>query len=203
MQIKIHQLEQAGYQPFANFQHQDLVPFLKPYWSKINPWMVLYYVSFAFPLLVMGYCVGQKMALQDWNFLPELDFSIGILFAFLSIPLHEYLHGLAYRWVGAQDVSYRADWRRFQFLTLAGNFVANVREFTLVALFPFGVLTALALLAFGWLPFYPVLGFIWMHSMACIGDFGLLSYCWEHRQHQLITFDDMDNQITYFYSKKN
>lgn len=35
----------------------------------------------------------------------------------------------------------------------------------------------------------------------CSGDFGLLSYFEYHKNKHVVTYDDVENQISYFYGK--
>jgi hypothetical protein len=39
-----------------------------------------------------------------------------------------------------------------------------------------------------------------MHTMACGGDFALASYFYTRKNSGLLTFDDVPNKMTYFYS---
>ena len=47
-----------------------------------------------------------------------------------------------------------------------------------------------------------VLSFLFFHSMACIGDFGMASYFYENRDRTIYTFDDMENEKSYFFELK-
>jgi len=127
----------------------------------------------------------------------------GFAIALLIIPLHEWIHGLAYKYVGAKEISYTANWKKFYFTAQADHFVVNEKEFRLVAFAPFVVITSLALaigLAFG--QYLLMLGLIFAHTTMCSGDFALVSYFYQNRGKGLVTYDDYSNQIAYFFVEK-
>jgi len=57
--------------------------------------------------------------------------------AFALIPSHEYIHVLAYKSKGAKNTSCDANLKKFYFMAIAYRFVANKKEFQIVALAPF------------------------------------------------------------------
>lgn len=120
------------------------------------------------------------------------------------IPIHEYIHVLAYKSQGAQHTSYDVNWKKFYFMALAHQFVADRTEFSIVALAPFVVITITLSLALFWangLWHFTILGTLTMHTAACSGDFGILSYFYFHKDHDIVTYDDIENKISYFYGK--
>ncbi|MBK7637511.1 MAG: DUF3267 domain-containing protein [Saprospiraceae bacterium] len=72
--------------------------------------------------------------------------SFGIIFAFLLILVHEYIHVLAYKSQGANRTSYDSNWKKLYFMALADKFVANKKEFSIVALAPFVVINSILIL---------------------------------------------------------
>ena len=90
-------------------------------------------------------------------------------------------------------------------MALADKFVANRKEFQIVALLPFIVIstTLLILLCFaGQVWSFTILGVLLTHTAFCSGDFGLLSYFDYHKDKDVVTYDDIENRISYFYGKK-
>ena len=131
-------------------------------------------------------------------------FSYGLAIAFGLIPVHEYIHVLAYKSQGADKTSYDANLKKFYFMAIADKFVANKKEFQVVALAPFVVIntTLLLLLLFvGKLWTFTVFGILLTHTAFSSGDFGLLSYFEYHSDKDIVTFDDKENRISYFYGK--
>ena len=90
-------------------------------------------------------------------------------------------------------------------MALADKFVANRKEFTIVALAPFIVISVTLLILFFivsniWT--LTIAGILLSHTAMCSGDFGLLSYFECHKNKQVVTYDDVANKITYFYGKE-
>ncbi len=130
--------------------------------------------------------------------------SYGFTFAFLLVPVHEGLHGLAYYRMGAPKVTYEANWRQFHFVAVADRFVADRREFWVVAFTPVVLLT-LTLVGVGLClpPLWRLTLFATalIHAALCSGDFALASYFWENRHRHLVTYDDAPGQRVWFYER--
>jgi len=132
-------------------------------------------------------------------------FGIGVALCFsILIVLHEIIHGIAFKLVGAPKVSFGGSIRKFVFYAAANKFVANRNSFSKVALAPFVVITALSIVTFlfgnvylKWLAVGVLLG----HTSLCGGDFAMLSFFEEHKEKEMFTYDDMENKIMYFYEK--
>lgn len=76
---------------------------------------------------------------------------------------------------------------------------------SLVALLPFTAITLsgrflIVFSGFEWTVI--MLGFIFSHAACCGGDFGLLSYRYEHKDEDIITIDNMEKGETHFLIKK-
>jgi hypothetical protein len=89
-------------------------------------------------------------------------------------------------------------------MALAAKFVANKKEFEVVALAPFIIIaTVLTILLFvvshTWI--LTIVGILLTHTAMCSGDFGLLSYCEFHKDKKAVTFDDVENKISYLYGQ--
>lgn len=206
MKLTPQTLTEAGYTLEVAFNHEELIEFLQPY-MKARSWPVFVYNG----VMAVALAVLIALAVYDYaqgthSFGTLLAYTgYGVTLAFLSIPVHEYLHVLAYRYVGAEQTSYGVNWRKFYFMALAHEFVASREAFRIVALTPFGVLTLLALLGVvlawssAWV--YTAVGFILIHTAFCGGDFALLSYFATHSHLDIVTYDDVTNNTSYFYSK--
>jgi len=205
MKLEYQHLSEEGFVLTDKLEHQDLIPFVRQYLNKRTTFSFLYYglniILFAIILvfLISGretYSLGLRFSYL----------SIGLAFALLLTPIHEYIHVLAYKSVGAKNTSYAANFKKFYFMALADKFVANKRDFRIVALAPFTVISlVLAILLFFTTPLWSlaVLSALLAHTSMCSGDFGLLSYFSFHRGKEIVTFDDVPEKITYFYIRKN
>ena len=134
-----------------------------------------------------------------------VNLSYGLAIAFLLLPIHEFIHVLAYRSQGAVHTSYNANLKKFYFLAVADQFVASKKEFQIVALAPFVVITSVGfVLLFFTTPLWSmtVLGALLTHTAFCSGDFGLLSYFDFHKDKEIVTYDDKESRVSYFYGLK-
>lgn len=96
--------------------------------------------------------------------------------------------------------------------TLGGNrsemddrYVASTKNFTIVILAPFLVISFASLVLALFLPglwTYFALGIFFTHTLFCSGGFGLLNYLQTHRDKELYTFDDKAAGESYFYAKR-
>lgn len=205
MRLMPGELTAQGYVLLDSLAHMELIPFVRLYLKKRTPTSLFYTLSNV--LLAAGtafwffYSYAVKVISLGTAF---TYFSYGLAVAFMLIPLHEYIHVLAYKSQGAVQTSYNVNWKKFYFMALADGFVANKREFRIVALAPFVVITTsvLVLLCFATIPFtFTLLGVLLTHTAFSSGDFGMLSYFDFHAGKEVVTYDDHKNGISYFYGK--
>ncbi len=132
---------------------------------------------------------------------------IGALLVFtVGIPVHEGLHGLAYKLSGAPKISYGANWRKFYFFAAADKFVASKTSFTFIALLPFVAINLFVIVPVSFVPLYlkwVLLGILFFHTTACAGDFAMLGFYEKHKHcKELLTFDDVQAKQSYFYARE-
>lgn len=205
MKIRPDELAENGYVLLDKLGHKEHVPFIRTYMKKKTKYSVFYYLINIFILGLAGYLFVNGYNLADYNFLDRFTyFSYGLAIAFLLVPFHEYIHVLAYKLQGATNTSYDANLKKFYFMALADKFVANKKEFEIVALAPFTVITTiLTLLLFLVNPNWTltIIGVLLAHTAMCSGDFGLLSFFEFHKDQEVLTYDDVENKISYFYGR--
>lgn len=205
MKIKPEELSEKGYVLIDKLGHKELVPFISTYIKKRTKYSVFYYLSNIVVFGLVGYFFVQGYNLPNYSFGDRFThFSYGLAIAFTLLPLHEYIHVLAYKSQGAINTSYDANLKKFYFMALADKFVASKKEFEVVALAPFIVITTtLIILLFitstNWS--MTISSILLAHTAMCSGDFGLLSYFEFHKDKQTVTFDDVENKISYFYGR--
>jgi hypothetical protein len=205
MKISPDALESHGFAHQDTLEHQDLIPFVQKYLKKPTVSSRLYTAAnlLLFAALVANF-VYQNGA-NEITIGTGLTFSsFGISIAFLLIPLHEFIHVLAYKYVGAERTSYDVNWKKFYFMALADRFVADRKEFKIVALAPFITITSLGLMALlltsaeeSFIPLSTIL----VHSAFCGGDFGILSYFDFHKDKTVVTYDDISTGKSYFLTQ--
>ncbi|HAK10825.1 MAG TPA: DUF3267 domain-containing protein [Chitinophagaceae bacterium] len=202
MKLQPQELAQEGFVLMDELEHQDLMPFIQRYIKKRTQATILYYVA---NILMMGLAVGLLIRFAKTGFAEAFaHFAYGVALAFLLIPLHEYVHALAYKSQGAKQTSYDANLRKFYFMAMADQFVANRKEFQIVALAPFMVITLMLTILLFIVPglwMVTVAGAMLTHTSMCSGDFGLLSYLDVHRDKEMVTYDDKSAGRSYFYGR--
>lgn len=205
MNLEPHQLEAKGYVLQDKLEHEELLSFIKTYIKKRTVYGLGFYIITFLILvgLMFYYNYLHHQNLLTLKFAVS-NFMMSMGLAFLLVPLHEYLHVLAYRWQGAKKTSYDVQWRKLLFMALADGFVANKKEFKVIALTPVVIISTLLFVVALFTP--PSISFIcisilFWHFSFCAGDFGLLSYFEFYKSKEVVTYDDVQTKTTYFYSK--
>jgi len=194
MKIQVEELKHAGFRIEDELVHEDLIPFVqrlikKPLWVSRLYWAS----NLLFLMLLIGLGFWKikygNMAAAD-VILPAVT---GIGLSLLLVPVHEALHAIAYKMVGAPLVSFDAQWKKLVFMAVAHRFVASRNEFIVVALAPFLVISLvlgpLAIVLGGGSDMF-FLGMVLAHASMCSGDFALLAYFELHNGKELVSYDD-------------
>lgn len=203
MHLKPEQLESNDYVLLDRLEHMELIPFVRKYINTRTFFSTFYMVSNLLVFAGVGYYLIKSWQKGIFSIEDGLvHFAYGLAIAFALLPVHEYIHVLAYKSQGARDTSYDANLKKFYFLAIADKFVANRKEFKVVALAPFVVITTVLLFLLVIVdPIWKMtmLGALLTHTAFCSGDFGLLSYFEFHKDKDVVTYDDKANKISYFY----
>lgn len=205
MKIQPEELNKQGYKLIESLDHQELIPFVRMYLKKRTKISVFYTMI---NVVIAGFVVLHfwiRYAKEGFNLSDAFThFSYGLAMAFLLIPLHEFIHVVAYKSQGALHTSYDANLKKFYFMAIADKFVANKQEFSIIALAPFVVITTILTILFfvsSTLWSFTIMGILLTHTAFSSGDFGLLSYFEFHKDKDIVTYDDKKSGISYFYSK--
>ncbi|WP_126244084.1 DUF3267 domain-containing protein [Chitinophaga rhizosphaerae] len=197
------ELQARGYTELAAFPISELLVPVKDGMRRgsLFYWLLLAALMIAGGLLALGIVYWKKTGtLTPGAFIQW--FLAGVAAVFLLIPIHELIHGQLFRLFGARDVRYGVVWKKLMFYAVAHNFAVNYRQFLVIALGPFVVLSAAMgaaawLAPPGWKAFF--LGMYAFHTLCCMGDLGLCGFMHRFRKQQPLTFDDADARISYFY----
>ncbi|MCL3779502.1 DUF3267 domain-containing protein [Prolixibacteraceae bacterium JC049] len=204
MNIQPNELENSGYVLIDKLKHNDLMVFLTEK-NKTNKsfYSYLFLGCLIAPLPILSFFFTISF-LQDKITIGSglLYCLLGIGLVFLFIPFHELLHALGYRLVGARNISFFANIKKLYFAAISDKSVINLKEFKVVALFPFlfVIITGLALI-----PLISnnllltIITFITVHNLFCSGDFALLNYMQSNKHKGIVTYDDKAKGETYFY----
>lgn len=188
-----------GYEEHLRLTHREMVTFVQAQLKQLRNPLILFYwlinVLILVALLPFAYYFPVTFGLAISR--------IGLGFAafVILIPVHELIHGLAYRICGAKKVSYHALPRKLMFYALADRFVVGYRCFIGLAFAPFvcitaGILVLLVILPADWSWF--CWGLLFIHTSGCAGDFALAAYFYENRKRSPLTYDLKDEGLTIF-----
>ncbi len=182
----------------AEVSHSELIPFLRQHLKIKRIWGMVYWV---FNSLFIGYALHYLLT-HNLSF-DEVTKSLGLGFTmfFAFLPIHEGIHGLAYKLMGAPQISFGGDWRKLIFYAVADKFVIGNRKFLFVALTPFVLINAALLILIMSFPSYTLLFSFTLifHTAGCFGDFSLISFMHLHRNRNILTMDSVSENKTYFF----
>lgn len=195
------ELPELGFQLLKELEYQNIGPFVF-YWFWKRNFTSLFFWTCQVVFLIWIACSamvqpGGFQLVTTFN-----AFSIGCAISFLLIPLHEGLHMLAYKLLGARQTRMVAHWKKFYFLAIADGFVANRSEFRIVALAPFVVISlllGLLSIVLGPSAMLSLRFALLVHGGLCSGDFGLLSYFESHKDREILTVDDVQAGVSRFW----
>lgn len=204
MNTKPENLTSLGYVLDEELEHEKIVPFVRAYLKKPNPFSIFYWAFNLIALMAFGWMLGLEHRIGKIEALVQASLGV-FLFLVILLPLHEIIHGLFYKIIGAKKVTFQVQWKQMVFNTIAGQFVAGRREFILVALAPFVIINSFLIAGMCLVPvkmMWVLFGTLILHTGGCFGDFGLVSYFYYKRKFHPCTYDDTDGRKTLFYIKK-
>lgn len=199
--------KESEFKLIEEIDFSSTVPFLMRYIIRYNLTMGFFFIFLASILALILYQNFYFIFQTEisWNTVikhSSFGFFIGAL---PVIPIHELIHGIACRVLGAKKIVYGVEWKHMMFYAAAHNFVMNRKQFAIVALSPFIIITtffmAAAILSEG-LNSLMWISAAFFHGTMCIGDFGLLSFFNENSGKEIFTYDDITEKKTYFYCLK-
>jgi hypothetical protein len=122
----------------------------------------------------------------------------------VGVPLHEAIHGLAYRALGARDIRWTVSIRARIATVSAHRFVVSRPEVMFVAASPWVVITGLLCVASARTPWLrpAVMTAMMMNHFASRGDWAYLSYFWRTRGRAIYAFEDVEAQKSWFFASK-
>ena len=206
MKLKPEELEENGYVLLDEMNHMDIVPFVKKFLHKRTWSSLFYYLSVIVSFSLLFFVCVKFYRSGDFSIVKLLlQILFGVLLTLALIPFHEWIHALAYKSQGAKQTTFDANLKRFYFLAIADHFVTSKREFKIVALAPFLVISLALFIASyltgeGWK--VTLFTTLTIHSLACSGDFALLSYFEFNKEKNVVTYDDKKNKVSFFYGRK-
>lgn len=119
------------------------------------------------------------------------------------LPLHEGIHALVFKFLGAPKVGFGYSTKGMMVYAYSQRFVMTLGENAIVAAMPFLIITSLLIYL---LLYVSGLSLVWgltllLHTLGCMGDFILIKHAWTNRHAPLYTYDDLDEKRTYYFKK--
>src|SRR6056297_959881 len=158
--------ESDDYEKLQDLDHNEMVQFLLENLKNRNPVNAFFkHGTMILIALILFVWIGR------WN--TTLFFAglgVGLIFTFtVGLILHELLHLLIYKILGAKKVRLKALWDQGAVAAVADKFVVTEKQFYWLAFTPFAVLTTAGIVALfltsGWV-LYAVSFFIVIHATA-------------------------------------
>lgn len=150
-----------------------------------------------------GFGIAQAVIKEEFFYPAQL--LAGLAFSFsLLIVVHELIHGVAYKMVGAKKVYFGAMLSKLIFFAASDQEKFNGVQFRFIALAPFISLLVAGVSGLLVVPqyFLFILTILFAHSFFCVGDFAVLNFMQQYELKKLYTYDSRSERKTYFYLRE-
>ncbi len=198
----IEALSSSEYTLLGALTHASLAEFVVEYFLRRGSWLTRAHHAMSLATIAAIVAVAWSQGRSWLECLQSFGLALVSLF-FVVLPLHEAVHAVAYRLVGARDIRWDYSPRMLAVWVVAHRFVADARVFAFVALAPFVVINAALIVgALVWpsLAVFLLFVLLW-HLHGSSGDWALLNFVWLHRQHGFWTWDDADAGRSWFHGR--
>jgi len=192
-----------GYDLILELDFNDMIPFVLKSIKRKSALSIIYAgINLALLLFIAFYLInGIKSVSLAWG--PVLRQILTGIFAgtILIIPIHELLHGLVYRILGAKKIRFGTDLQQFIFFVTADRFPVSGREIIYLALTPFTAINIITIfIIVTWFPHLMLFSLFLLlsHNMMCIGDFAMVNYVMQGNK-RIYNYDVVDERKSYFY----
>lgn len=188
----------------ATLPHTEIKIFLKEELKNPGPYKTWYFIlAIAAGLLLGGLpAYGITLWVLGDTAIYAIQSALAVVFSIsILIVLHEWIHGLAYRFFGAKNVYYGANIKQFVFYAASDGDVFTGRQFRSIAFAPFVVITLLCLILMWIFPqylfFFAIV--LALHTLFCGGDFMMVHFISQHDLDKIRTHDNREKAESYFY----
>lgn len=187
---------------------EDIVQFVFRQIRILNPATVIFFVAALSSFFMMVFTLVSDVIPVKWGWAKIMlhCFNGFILWPVILIPIHELIHALVYKLVGAPEIKFGIKPEKYLFYVTADKYVIGKNRFMMVALTPFVIISAVLIL-FACFTVYPLswsfIVCLFVHTTMCIGDFALTGFFMQYIGQEIYTYDDTENSVTYFYRKKS
>jgi len=205
MALQVEDLDdERKYRQKLVLSYDELIPFIIDYFTRRTLLTYIFWsVCFVFIVIAVSIRVRISGYYPQGNIL--LHSILGIVgFPLLSVPLHEGLHIIPYYLYGARKIRIGMDLSQYLFYVTAHKHILTPRQFRLVALLPFLMISLTLIICIIILPGiwkWSLALFLFSHATMCAGDFALLNFYFINRKKKIYTWDDADKKVAYFYEE--
>lgn len=190
------------YRLISSLEYKEVAEFVFSHMKTRNPVIILFW---SLSLAALIWTVALRIAISaELTVVKLLPWSLAglILLPLILIPVHEALHIVVFWLLGGKDIRIGADIRNFVVYVTAHRHVVGPRSFLTIAFFPFVMITAAHLYSISvaevhwqWSLSLSLLA----HTTMCAGDFSMGGFYYSNRDKRILTWDDADKRIAYFY----
>ena len=202
----ILQLEDRNqFELLLTIKHANIAAQIQPLIFSLSPITVAYWFVNVAALALIGVLLRHA----DISLLESIPtVCLGVTATWLLVlPVHEYIHGFAYRACGAQNVSVHYQLGTLTAHCLADRFVVGAKAFAIVCLAPSILINSALLLALATLPSgslqLALSGGLLLHIAAASGDVALCNALWQWRKRKVWTYDDAAAGESYFFAERS
>ena len=190
----------AQYRLLYELDMRNPMDFFRRYLFNINLGSLAFFIfalvtiaMFATELASNGYVEDSK----------AVQVVLALIGSLLIVPVHEGIHAITYKAIGAPAVKFVTEWSKGLIYTVADRFVVDQREYVWLAFTPLFVISLFLGGAYFLAPEYDVLiaGLLCFHTLSCIGDIAIINFLWVHRDEAVFSYDDLKVHKSYFYAR--
>jgi hypothetical protein len=191
------QQQAQSYELLLAINHRDVGTFIREFAILRPTWVTVAHQTIV--LLFASVCVllGMEGRTSLIGWIQVTAWSCGLFL--LLLPLHAVIQAGMYRMLGARDIRILAFLHNLFIHSVSHKHVLSGREYILVAMMPFLILTGLLALPIAFLQHWSIVvfGTLCLHSLSSTGDWAMLNYVWLSRKYGVYTFDDADERVRY------
>ncbi|MGQ9902743.1 MAG: DUF3267 domain-containing protein [Anaerolineae bacterium] len=188
----------SQYQLIYELDMRNPMDFFGRYMFKLNLGSLAFYI---FAVVTAGMFIAELTNPSYGAGSSVIQIILALIGSVVIVPVHEGIHAVTYKIIGAPAVRFVAEWRKGLIYTIANRFVVNQREYMWLAVTPlFAISIALGVLYF-LTPEYDlfIAGLLCFHTLSCVGDIAIVNFLWERRDQTLFSYDDDTLRKSYFY----
>ncbi|MCK5134435.1 MAG: DUF3267 domain-containing protein [Bacteroidales bacterium] len=195
-----------SYRQILELDFNDMIPFVLYNIRKKSFFSLIYAgINIAMLVFIALYIIWGIFGSQHtWSAVIKQSVAGIVAGSILVIPIHELLHGLAYRFLGAKKIRFGADMQQFIFFVTADRYPVSGKELYFLALTPFVMINAATIVliaaCFPQVILFPAF-LLLSHNIMCIGDFAIVNYVHNHAHGRVFTFDETERKKSYFYEE--